>query len=61
VAFVELIGKRGAKPASAIFATPATTGSRESDGPVAGVATVAVARECRARGTYVESMVSSEN
>lgn len=60
MALVDLIRKRGAKNASAISATPATTEVRQGNGPVAGIATVAVAGECKA-GEEVAPMSSSEN
>lgn len=60
MALVDLIRKRGAKTASAISAIPATTGLTEGVGPVAGIATVAVADECKARAEDVAPMSSSE-
>jgi len=57
---VDLIRKRGAKPASAISATPAIAGLREGGGPVPGIATVAVADGGKARAKDVAPISTLE-
>ena len=60
MALVDLIRKRGARTASAISATSATSGLRQDALPVAGVATVAVADERKGSAEDITPMARNE-